>query len=254
MLANVRVRPSAPLPVSIVASKPTVSADEVNAVGQKPEPAWLLAAGVSWSCPPRIDAVPFSCHPPAVGSDAIDAPPLPLPVSATICSPWPSSPVMLYEADAAPGTLGANVTVWVRWAPGARIVPSGSGLPVLNVPAGAFAFVMTSGPAPVLPTSNVNVLALPVAIVPKSTVNGVRVRWPGGTPVPVSGTVTVSPAVSLTATLPLNVPATVGAKERPIDSDPFGAIGAPTLGRPVAANGAAGGWIDWMVSVLALPL
>src|SRR5207302_5704859 len=242
--------PSAPLPVSMVASKPTVNEVDDSALGQKPEPAWLLVAGVSWSWPPRIEADPFSCQPPAVGSGTIDGPPLPDPVRFTTIAPWPSSPVMLYVADAGPGVDGENVTVWVRCAPGARISPSGSGFAVLNVPAGAFALEMTSGPAPVSATSKVSVFAVPVAIVPKSTVVGVIVRWPGGTPLPVSATVIVSPRLSFSTRLPLHAPPEVGANDRPIASDDLPAMLVPAAGRPDALNGAAGAGTDEIVNAV----
>src|SRR5205814_9375355 len=66
--ASVSVMPSAPVPLSIVASKSTVTALDDNAVGQNPEPAELALFGVSWSCVPTMDAAPFSCHPPLEGS------------------------------------------------------------------------------------------------------------------------------------------------------------------------------------------
>src|SRR5436190_17099782 len=61
------VRPSAPVPWSMVASNEARSPSVVTACGHTADPATLAAFGVRTSIPPLMAAAPLSVQPPALG-------------------------------------------------------------------------------------------------------------------------------------------------------------------------------------------
>src|ERR1700694_4155787 len=112
--AITNVIPSAPVPLPIVASKDALRFPEGTAVGQNEDPDAYAVAGVSCNSDPAVvpnnDALPFSFHPPAVGS-GITTPDTPVPESDTIALPAELATVS--ESVEVVAAVGANVTVGV---------------------------------------------------------------------------------------------------------------------------------------------
>src|SRR5947209_5990374 len=167
---------------------------------------------------------------------------------STVCTPEPSSAVMIQPLVKAPAAVGWNVTVWVNDCPALRIIPSGIVESAeKGLAAGGFDFVIVKSSPPRLLTLKTIARRCPTGTSPSCSSSDEIASCPGSPHVPESATLPF-PAVVAIAIDPVKSPFDAGAKVATAITDSPCASVCPAVGNPVKRNGALGAATDVNVS------